>query len=503
MERREIIVKKLLEGCEEDAISKGLDVPASTVRTVRGRYFTKDATGKWTLKREKDLSDRIGLSHEESVSLLVDRFMPYYHAAQKKLIRDLVVASMEARRLRPSDISKALAAERDIRVASALQRVTAFMGNDKIANGPVYRNLFQSFTCDSSTVVVAMDWTEFAGNNQITLQAFLLLEKNQGIPVVCHTVPRSSVGSKASEAGKRAVYRLVLSRLNEMVQQSPTVRRVIILGDREFGSVPFMQACDDFGFCYCLRKRGPSKLYRSSRAGSPRLVTNSVRQGSPPVKHSGLLCTAQHYVVKTTVFAWAMGMKEKWTLLSNLEDIRTRVFILLYARRWAIETNFKADKDENFGLGLGYTNLYGATTAACERRDKLWLIATLVGVYSLCLGKASQVLTFDRVFLTYSKEHQKQHPQLSTRSTGKEMHRWWARQVNREARGRLPAKRRRQLRTRQRTRLQRGPQGYMLRHGNETIEVFEFAIHIARAGGRYLAIDFESFLRSHPPAGVG
>ena len=502
MERREIIVRKLLEGCQEDAISKGLDFRDSTVRTVGDRYLTKDATGKYIRPPDKDLSDRIGLSHEESVGSLVDRFMPYYHAAQKKLVRDLVVACMEAGRLRSSDIAKALAVERDIKVDAALQRVTAFMGNNKIANGPVYRNLFQSFTCDSSTIVIAMDWTEFA-NNQITLQAFLLLQNNQGIPVVCHTVPRSSVGSKASEVGKRAIYQLVLSRLHEMVQHNPTVRRVIILGDREFGSVPFMQACDHYGFCYCLRKQGASKLYRSSRVGPPRRVINSVPQGGPPVRHRELLCTAQHYVVKTTVFAYARGMKERWTLLSSLEDIAPRVLIVLYGHRWAIETNFRADKDENFGLGLGYTNLYGRVDTACERRDKLWLLAALVGVYSLCLGKASQLLTFDRVFLTYSKERQKQHPQLSTRRTGKETHRWWARQVNRKSRGRIQAKRRRQLRTRQRTRLQRGPQGYRLRHDNETVEVFEFGLHIARCGGRYLAIDFESLLRSHPHAGVG
>jgi len=102
--------------------------------------------------------------------------------------------------------------------------------------------------------------------------------------------------------------------------------------------------------------------------------------------------TGEDYLVNTLVVEWDENMKEPWCLVSNKTAYRAKQIVKYYAKRWTIEPTFRDTKDPKFGFGMESTHI-----RSVNRRDRLWLVATLAIIVLAILGAASERLGFDRL----------------------------------------------------------------------------------------------------------
>ena len=94
------------------------------------------------------------------------------------------------------------------------------------------------------------------------------------------------------------------------------------------------------------------------------------------------------------------GMKDGWFIASNDSEATTKKLTRYYAKRWSIECSFRDIKDDRFGFGLE-----NVRTRACDRRDRLLLIAALTIALLTLLGAAGESIGFDRHLKANTVKH--------------------------------------------------------------------------------------------------
>jgi hypothetical protein len=489
-EQKETIAELFAEGLspsqirdhfdDDMACNDSIEMSLSTIRSVRDKHmFNND--GKWELKTTAALLDHVGQCKEASIRNFVKFYLPFHHELQQRMICEMISGFMATNRYRASDLSRAMAGKHDATASSSIQRINNFTRNDKMSIDFISRRIFGHLTREASTVAVAVDWTDFSPNDQITLQFLLVVDNKQGIPIFWKTVPKSQLTTGVS---KKMVYTQLLRQLRTAWVQNPLIERIIILGDREFGNTVFMEACRERDIDFCMRMHANAVVYQHGTAYRAGDIPRDMR----PMRLKNVSFTKERYKVKTLAIAWERGMDAPWFILSSLSHVTARQLVNLYARRWNIETNFKADKDENFGMGFGKTLFFGKADEACERRDRFWIIVSLTSTYLLALGKATEILGLDRLFSSSSATSRKR-AQFSTRRKGTEMYRWWKQRVLAQISGeRLRPRKKKPLSPAEITRRHFDLRGYILQHVDELVEVFRLCIHILQHPSRYLGI---------------
>ena len=232
------------------------------------------------------------------------------------------------------------------------------------------------------SITVAMDWTEFDADGQVTIMLSLLSRHGRATPLVWLTV------DKATLKNRRNGYEYqVLVRLAEIL---PAEVRVRIVADRGFGDHKLYRVLsEELKFDFVIRFRG--NIAVTATDGEARAAADWVGAGGRARTLRGAAVTAQAYPVATVVCVRAKGMKEPWCLAASTADEPARALIKLYAKRWEIEGGFRDTKDLRFGMGLGSMHV-----STPDRRDRLWLINAFAVVLLTLLGAAGEQLRYDR-----------------------------------------------------------------------------------------------------------
>lgn len=229
-------------------------------------------------------------------------------------------------------------------------------------------------------ILVAMDWTAFAGDKQYMLSLNLVTSKGVSTPLLWKTV------DKALMKHNRARYEdQILSRLKEVL---PADVRVTLLADRGFADQKFFRFLDEeLHFNYVIRIRANTIIsYKNVSLHAQKYV----RKDGYAVQLKQAKITLQQYEAKQVVIVQDKGMKAAWVLVSNT-DMKTREVVNCYSKRWKIEPYFRDLKDGRFGYGLRETHIL-----ASNRRDRLMLIVALSYTLLLQLGQAGEQIGFDK-----------------------------------------------------------------------------------------------------------
>jgi Transposase DDE domain len=308
------------------------------------------------------------------------------HAKRVNSLCDATLGVLHSGSLAICAIGQGLAAARSLKPKHAIKQVDRLLSNTAINVDDILVRWVPFVVGARSSIVVAMDWTDFDTDNQATIMLALISDHGRSTPLVWLTVDKSTLKDRRSFYEHR-----VLVRLAELL---PAGVKVCIVADRGFGDQKlYKMLTEELYFDYVIRFRG--NITVTSRAGETRTAADWVQAGGRARVLRGAEVTADRYRVGTVVCVQDPDMKQAWCLAASSTDATAKHLTGLYGRRWGIECTLRDSKDLRFGLGLATMHVKSP-----ERRDRLWLINAFAVVLLTLLGAAGEALGYDRMLKT-------------------------------------------------------------------------------------------------------
>ena len=283
-------------------------------------------------------------------------------------------------------IGQGLAAARSLKPKHAVKQIDRLLSNTAIDVDAILSRWVRFVIGERSSIMVAMDWTDFDADNQATIMLALMSDHGRSTPLVWLTVDKSTLKDRRSFYEHR-----VLVRLAELL---PAEIKVCIVADRGFGDQKLYKVLtEELCFDYVIRFRG--NIAVTAATGETRTAATWVQAGGRARVLRGAEVTAECYRVGTVVCVQDPDIKQAWCLAASSTDATAKQLTGLYGRRWGIECTLRDSKDLRFGMGLGTIRVRSP-----ERRDRLWLINAFAVVLLTLLGAAGEALGYDRMLKT-------------------------------------------------------------------------------------------------------
>jgi hypothetical protein len=303
------------------------------------------------------------------------------HAKRVLSMANAVTGTLHAAALSIHAIGQGLAQACDLDAKHAVKQVDRLLSNSGVDPWALFSHWVPYAIGARVDVVVALDWTEFDGDDQATIALNLVTSHGRATQLVWKTVPKADLEGRRNEYEDQ-----VLRRLSEVV---PKGVHVTVLADRGFGDQKLYIFLRELGFDFVIRFRGCITVTAENGESMP--AQEWLRPDGRAVMLRNARVTNEKTQVGAVVCVHQRGMKDPWFLATSLTAGTASAVIRLYGRRFTIEENFRDSKDPRFGLGLSATHIKSAA-----RRDRLLLIAALAIVLLTFLGAASERIGFDR-----------------------------------------------------------------------------------------------------------
>ena len=308
------------------------------------------------------------------------------HAKRVNSLCDATLGVLHSGSLAICAIGQGLAAARSLKPKHAVKQIDRLLSNTAIDVDDILFRWVPFVIGERSSIMVAMDWTDFDADNQATIMLALMSDHGRSTPLVWLTVDKSTLKDRRSFYEHR-----VLVRLAELL---PAETKVCIVADRGFGDQKlYKMLTEELCFDYVIRFRG--NIAVTTATGETRTAATWVQAGGRARVLRGAEVTAECYRVGTVVCVQDPGMKQAWCLAASSTDATAKQLTGLYGRRWGIECTLRDSKDLRFGMGLGTIRVKSP-----ERRDRLWLINAFAVVLLTLLGAAGEALEYDRMLKT-------------------------------------------------------------------------------------------------------
>lgn len=278
------------------------------------------------------------------------------------------------------ELGKSMAKARNKNKKHATKQIDRLLSNKGISIWDLSAQWVPYLIGSLNKILVALDWTAFAGDKQYMLSLNLVTSKGVSAPLLWKTVDKAFMKHNRARHEDQ-----ILSRLKEVL---PVEVQVTLLADRGFADQKFFRFLDEeLHFGHVIRIRANTII---SHQNVNQHAQKYVRKDGYAVQLKQAKITLQQYEVKQVVIVQDKGMKAPWVLVSNT-DMKTREVVNCYSKRWKIEPYFRDLKDGRFGYGLRETHIF-----ASDRRDRLMLVVALSYMLLLQLGQAGEQLGFDK-----------------------------------------------------------------------------------------------------------
>jgi hypothetical protein len=308
------------------------------------------------------------------------------HAKRVDSLCDATLGVLRSGSLAICTIGQGLAAARGLNPKHATKQVDRLLSNSNIEVDDILARWVPYIVGARSSIVVALDWTDFDADNQATIMLSLITDHGRATPLVWLTVDKRTLKDNRSLYEHR-----VLVRLAELL---PADIKVCIVADRGFGDQKlYRMLTEELCFDYVIRFRG--NIAVTATTGETRTAAAWVRPGGRARVLRGAAVTADHYAVGTVVCVQDPDMKQAWCLAASSSDATAKHLTGYYGRRWGIECALRDTKDLRFGMGMGAMHV-----KTPQRRDRLWLINAFAVVLLTLLGAAGEALGYDRMLKT-------------------------------------------------------------------------------------------------------
>ena len=321
------------------------------------------------------------------------------HPKQVDSLAHAVVGAIHADVASITEIGRAAARAREVNEKHSIKQVDRLLANSKVDAFLVMRHVVPILVADRSRIVVAVDWTEFASNEQSTVVVSMITEHGRATPLMWLTVASKKLKNRRSKFEDTVLARLRLSL--------PAHVQVTVLADRGFADTGLFWALrEKLGFDYVIRFKAGT--YVQSSDGEVWTAGQWVPANGQVKRLLRARMTRKRREVPAVVFVKRANMKEPWCLVTSLAEEHTAEDVIqLYARRFDIEHTFRDQKDWRFGLALDHMTL-----GTPGRRDRMLLILALATMFTVILGAAGERLGLDRTLRANTVSTRRTHSLL-------------------------------------------------------------------------------------------
>ncbi len=305
------------------------------------------------------------------------------HAKRVLSLANATLGLLYSENFKIHSIGEGLAQAKSKSTKHAIKQVDRLLSNHNIDVWKFFEHWVPYVTGDRTSIVVALDWTEFKTDGHSTIALSLVTNHGRSTPLLWKTVLTRKLKGKRNDYEDE-----LLGRFKEVL---PEGVKVTVLADRGFGDHKLLEfLLNELGFGYVIRIRG--NITVTSASGEIRTAADWVGKGGRPKTLRGATITKAHYQVPTVVCVHAKKMKEPWCLVSSDGDAKAREIINYYAKRWGIEPGFRDTKDLRFGMGMKWTRI-----RKTARRDRMFLLNAFAIFLMTMLGAAGERLGMDRL----------------------------------------------------------------------------------------------------------
>jgi hypothetical protein len=319
---------------------------------------------------------------EQVHALLNELFLEDLHAKRVLSLANGVVGVLHAAALGVHAIGLGLATALALHPKHAIKQVDRLLSNSGVVPWELFASWVPFVFADRKEAVVALDWTDFDGDDHTTCALHLITTHGRATPLVWKTVQKSQL------AGMRnAVEDEVIERLQQIV---PLHVHITLLADRGFGDQRRYDHLDSMGWDYVIRFREGITVTDSHGTSKP--AAQWVLPSGRARMIRGARVTVDQMQVGAVVCVKAKGMKDAWCLVTSRKELSASAVVKLYGRRFSIEETFRDEKDPRYGLGLSAVHIKD-----CERRDRILLLGALAQALLTLLGAASEEVGMDRM----------------------------------------------------------------------------------------------------------
>jgi hypothetical protein len=189
----------------------------------------------------------------------------YGHDLHAKRVDSLAAATlgvMTGASLAVAMIGQALAQARGLVTKHAIKQIDRLLSNGGIDVWESFARWVPHLVGSCTDIVVAMDWTDFDGDDQATLALNLVTGHGRAMPLLWLSVWKDALKDQRND-----IEDTCLRRLSEVV---PPGCRVTILADRGFGDHKLFAYLADLGFAYVIRLPRQHPCHRCLRRDANR-----------------------------------------------------------------------------------------------------------------------------------------------------------------------------------------------------------------------------------------
>jgi hypothetical protein len=262
--------------------------------------------------------------------------LPWQRKTQRDKLSLAIAAALEARTGDTAEIAALLPLETE-RTDMRYQWLSRLVGNPLIkveeVMEPFARGALEEACAQGQTVLLSIDQTTVRDRHGVLMVS--LGYGDRALPLYwCTQGGEGNIGYEAQEG--------VLDQVRAWL---PPVAKVMVLGDRFFGSPDLIRYCQRHGWGYRLRLKG-NLLVDTGRVST---TTGELAQGVPPrgLYLTDVLLTGQEVPTNLGLLHEA-GHEEAWIIA--MDAVPTRARVLDYGTRWPIESLFSDFKTRGFNL---------------------------------------------------------------------------------------------------------------------------------------------------------
>lgn len=309
-------------------------------------------------------------------------FGPTEHAKRVESLANAVVGITQVAVLAIHAIGQAYAQVSGISGKSGVKQIDRLLSNDNLVLSSVLKQWVGFVMGTRTEAIIALDWTEFDGDNQSTLAAYLVTRHGRATPLFWQTHLKSTL------KGNQKRYELeLIQQLHDWLEGKEI--HITLLADRGFGDQKLYAQLTELGWDFVIRFRG--NITVASAQGERKTASEWVSQTGRARMLRDAMVTADEYEVPGVVVVWDKKMKEPWCLATSLSELTASEVVKRYGRRFTIEETFRDQKDLHFGMGLRATHI-----GKPARRDRLLLLAAMAHALMTLLGAAAEAAGLDR-----------------------------------------------------------------------------------------------------------